>query len=100
MEEIDESEIDKLTKLCRIECTQEEKKALQSDLSNILKYVEELGKIDVSGVEPCYRVLETLKNVMRDDEVEETLQRDLFLANAPSHVGGLIRVPIILKAQS
>lgn len=100
MEEIDKKEIDKLIKLCRIECTEDEKKALQSDLSKILKYVEELGEVDTNEVEPCYRVLQTLKNVMRDDVAGETLDRELFLANAPAHVGGLIRVPPVIKAQS
>ena len=97
MEEIDQKEIDKLIKLSRIECTEEEKKSLQSDLSNILKYAAELDKVDVSGIEPCYRVLHTLKNVMREDIVGETLEKELFLANAPSHVGGLIRVPPVMK---
>jgi aspartyl-tRNA(Asn)/glutamyl-tRNA(Gln) amidotransferase subunit C len=34
---------------------------------------------------------------MREDKVGETLPRELFLANAPSHVGGLIRVPPVIK---
>ena len=97
MEEIDQNAIDKLIKLSRIECTEEEKKSLQSELSNILNYVAELDQVDVSGIEPCYRVLATLKNVMRDDAIGETLPRELFLANAPSHVGGLVRVPPVMK---
>jgi aspartyl-tRNA(Asn)/glutamyl-tRNA(Gln) amidotransferase subunit C len=100
MEDIDAKEIDKLIQLCRIACTEEEKKALQSDLSHILNYVAELEEVDVSGVQPCYRVLETLKNVMREDVPKETLPRELFLANAPAHVGGLIRVPPVIKAHS
>jgi aspartyl-tRNA(Asn)/glutamyl-tRNA(Gln) amidotransferase subunit C len=100
MEEIGKEEIDKLIKLSRIECTDDEKKALQTDLSNILKYAEELDKVDTNGVEPCYRVLQTLKNVMREDVIGETLERELFLANAPSHVGGLVRVPPVIKPHS
>lgn len=100
MQEIDAHEIDKLIKLCRIECTDEEKKDLQKHLSKILKYVEELDEAPLEGVKPCYRVLETLKNVMREDNVGETLPRELFLANAPSHVAGLIRVPPVMKMNS
>ncbi|HEY2809802.1 MAG TPA: Asp-tRNA(Asn)/Glu-tRNA(Gln) amidotransferase subunit GatC [Rhabdochlamydiaceae bacterium] len=98
MDTIDKKEIDKLIKLCRIECTEEEKKALQSHLVNILKYAAELEEVDVEGVEPCYRILQTLKNVMREDTVGELLPRELFLANAPSHVAGLIRTPPVLKS--
>ncbi len=97
MEEFDEKEVDKLAKLCRIACTEEEKKALQSQIASVLKYIQQLGEVDTEGVEPCYRVLETLTNVMREDEVGELLSRDKFLANAPSHVGGMVRVPPVIK---
>jgi len=97
MAEFDEEELNKLTKLCRIECTEEEKKALYQQLGCILSYVEQLKEVDTQGVEPCYSVLETLASVMRDDEVKETLPREAFLANAPAHVGGMIRVPTVIK---
>jgi aspartyl-tRNA(Asn)/glutamyl-tRNA(Gln) amidotransferase subunit C len=80
-----------------IECTEEEKKALQKHLAKVLKHIEQLEEVDTEGVEPCYRVLETLSNVMRDDEVGDLLDRDRFLANAPSHVGGMVRVPPVIK---
>jgi len=94
---MDEEELTKLTKLCRIECTEEEKKILQQRLAKILKYIELLGEVDTEGVEPCCRVSENLKSVLREDEVGETLPRELFLANAPAHVGGMIRVPPVIK---
>lgn len=97
MAEFDEKELEKLTKLCRIECTEEEKKSLQHHLTSILKYVDQLKEVDTAGVEPCYSVLKTLTNVMREDEIGELLPRDLFLANAPAHVGGMIRVPPVIK---
>ena len=100
MADFDLQTLEHLKKLCRIECTKDEKKALQADLSKILKYVEELDEVDTNGIEPCYRVLQTLKNVMREDAVGETLDRALFLANAPSYVGGLIRVPPVMKSNS
>lgn len=98
MSEFDEKELEKLTKLCRIECTEEEKKALHQHLAKVLKYIDQLGEVDTQGVEPCYRVLETLSNVMREDEIGECLSRDLFLANAPAHVGGMIRVPPVIRS--
>jgi aspartyl-tRNA(Asn)/glutamyl-tRNA(Gln) amidotransferase subunit C len=97
MEKFDEKELEKLTKLCHIDCTEEEKKALHNQLTNFLKYVEQLDEVDTQGVQPCYRVLETLTNVMREDEVGELLSRELFLANSPAHVGGMVRVPPVIK---
>ena len=97
MAEFGEKELNKLAKLCRIECTEEEKKALLGQLSHVLDYIEQLKEIDTAGVEPCHTVLKTLTNVMREDEVGETLPRETFLANAPSHTGGMIRVPPVIK---
>jgi aspartyl-tRNA(Asn)/glutamyl-tRNA(Gln) amidotransferase subunit C len=97
MAELNEEEFSKLTKLCRIECTEDEKNVLQKQLSGILNYVEQLEEVDTEGVEPCYCVLETVTNVMREDELGETLPRELFLANAPAQVGGMIRVPPVIK---
>ena len=97
MEKFNEKELEKLTKLCRIECTEEEKKALHHHLAKILQYIDQLNEVDTEGVEPCYRVLENLSNVMREDQIGETLSRELFLANAPAHTGGMVRVPPVIK---
>ena len=97
MAEFDEKELTKLTQLCRIACTEEEKKVLRQQILEILNYVEQLKEIDTEGVDPCYRVLDALINVMREDEIGETLSRELFLSNASSHVGGMIRVPPVIK---
>lgn len=97
MEEFDEKEMDKLAKLCRIECTEDEKKALRSQIAGVLKYIQLLGEVDTQGIKPCLRVQETHANVMRDDIVNDLLPREQFLANAPAHVGGMVRVPPVIK---
>jgi aspartyl-tRNA(Asn)/glutamyl-tRNA(Gln) amidotransferase subunit C len=94
--QFDEEELLKLAKLCRIECTEEEKKKLAHNLKSVLDYIEQLDEVDTADVEPCYCVLEA-SNVFREDEVGETLSRELFLANAPSHTGGMIRVPPVMS---
>lgn len=99
MAEFDENEVNKLAKLCRIECTEAEKKALHAQLASILKYVQQLSEVDTDSVDPCYSVLGTLANVMRDDVVGELLSREEFLSNAPAHVGGMVRVPPVIKQQ-
>jgi aspartyl-tRNA(Asn)/glutamyl-tRNA(Gln) amidotransferase subunit C len=94
---MNEDDFNKLSHLCRISCTEEEKKKFLKSLDNILTYIEQLQEVNTEGVEACYTVLETLSNVMREDLPEEPLSRDLFLANAPAHVGGMIKVPPVLK---
>lgn len=98
MEKIDKEMIKKLTKLSRIDCTPEEQEALLNDLMEILVYFEQLQEVDTQHVLPCNHVLEDMVNVMREDVVGPTMPREVFLANAPSQVGGMIRVPPILKS--
>ena len=97
MAKLDKETIKQLTGLCRIECSEEEQTALLEDLKKILNYIEQLDQIDTESVPPCNQVLEDMANVMREDEVGGLLNRDAFLANAPSHIGGMIRVPPVMK---
>ena len=94
---INEEEFIKLTRLCRISCTEEEKANFLQSLTHILEYVDLLNEIDTGSTPACNTVLETLATVVRDDTPEEPLARDLFLANAPAHTGGMVRVPPVLK---
>lgn len=95
-----EEDIERLTRLCRIDCTGQEKKALYQNLSKILDYVEQLSELDVSNVDPCNHISPTLKNVLRDDIVKETLSREIFLNNAPASISSMIRVPPVIKKEN
>lgn len=94
---IDNNTIKHLSKLSRIDCTEEDCNIILKDLSSILNYVTLLDEVDTEGVAPCNHVLEDFVNVMREDEVGPILSRDVFLSNAPSQIGGMIRVPQVLK---
>jgi aspartyl-tRNA(Asn)/glutamyl-tRNA(Gln) amidotransferase subunit C len=97
MAELNKNTIKSLTQLSRIGCTEEEQESLLADLRKILNYIETLQSINTDNVPPCNQVLEEMNNVMRDDEVGETLPRELFLQNVALHVGGLVRVPTVKK---
>ncbi len=90
-------DLNKLTKLCRISCTKEEEEKFLESLSQVLAHVEALQKVDTQGVPCCNMVLETLSNVLREDVPGNLLSREAFLANAPQHVGGMVKVPPVLK---
>jgi len=97
MSNVDKETIKNLTKLSRIDCSDEEQEAILKDLKKILNYFEQLQEIDTENVAVCNQVLEEVKNVMREDVVGATLPRDVFLANAPSQIGGMIKVPLVIK---
>lgn len=94
---MEEEDFSKLCRLCRISVTEEEKENLLKSVEAVLQYVQQLDEVHTDGVAPCFTVHETLKSVMREDVPEPPLSRELFLADAPSHVGGMIRVPPVLK---
>lgn len=97
MAQLDKETIKQLSRLSRIECTEQEQEAIFADLKKILDYIEQLQEVDTHDTPPCCQVLEGMANVMREDVVGPVLDRQLFLANAPSHVGGMIRVPPVIK---
>lgn len=87
-----------LIQLSRIDCSDEEQESLLRDLDKIISYFEKLEEIDTNNVPPCNHVLEGMSNVMREDTVGASMPREDFLANAPSQIGGMIRVPPVIKS--
>ena len=97
MSQLDKETIQQLTRLCRIDCTEEEQDSLLKDLKKILSFIEQLQEVNTDDIPPCNHVLQEISNVFREDSVGQTLNRDVFLANAPSHIGGMIRVPPVIQ---
>jgi aspartyl-tRNA(Asn)/glutamyl-tRNA(Gln) amidotransferase subunit C len=100
MVNVSEEELVHLTKLCRIACSLEKRQALLKDFQNIVQYVDQLSKIDTSGIEPCVCVSRGHSETpLREDFVAEHLDRDLFLQDAPSTIAGLVRVPTVIHSK-
>jgi aspartyl-tRNA(Asn)/glutamyl-tRNA(Gln) amidotransferase subunit C len=97
MAQLDKETIKYLTGLSRIDCSEDEQEKILKDLQSILKHFEQLEELDTEGVPPCNIVLEDMQNVLREDVIGSTIPRETFLNNAPSQVGGMIRVPPVIK---
>ncbi|MEM7175282.1 MAG: Asp-tRNA(Asn)/Glu-tRNA(Gln) amidotransferase subunit GatC [Chlamydiota bacterium] len=97
MFQFDRENLKNLTKLCRIHCTEKELDALATNLQSILNLIDQLQEIDTEGVPPCNHVCENAQSTLREDDAKEGLERTVFLDNSPSHVGGMIRVPTVIK---
>jgi len=81
--------------LARIDLTEEETTLFQGQLEQVLHYVEQLGELDVDGVEPTAHAFPVF-NVLRKDEIGRSLDRTAIIANAPAATDGEIRVPKII----
>ena len=90
------AEVEHVARLARLALGADEKDRMRRQLDAILGYVEQLRRIDTTGVEPTAHVL-PLVNVMRDDEVRPSYPADAMLANAPDVQDGQFRVPRILE---
>lgn len=88
--------IEHVAGLARLNITEEEKDKFTLDMENILSYVDKLNELDTSGVKPMEHVI-PLKNVLREDKVEKSCDRDIILANAPSREEGCIKVPKVVE---
>lgn len=97
MSNLDKETLTSLTKLCRINCSDEELKTLLKNLQSILGYIDQLKEVDTENIPVCNHVSEDTETFLREDEVTESLDRGNFLENSPSHVGGMVRVPTVIK---
>lgn len=89
--------VHELSALCRIKTKEEEEASFEKEFAAILGYFKKLDELDTEGVEPLDHVMKEIHNVFREDKVQAGLDRKTFLDNAPSQIGGLIKVPRVIK---
>ena len=65
---------------------------MSGELSVILEAIEQIGELDLEGVQPTSHVVD-LENVLRPDEPRPSLPRERALANAPDASDDGFRVP-------
>lgn len=96
MTQISRDDVLHLAQLSSLQLADDEIDDLQADIGNILGYVEQLGELDTSGVEPTYQVTD-LENVWRNDEViDYGIAREQLLALAPDQTNNSVKVPKVL----
>jgi aspartyl-tRNA(Asn)/glutamyl-tRNA(Gln) amidotransferase subunit C len=83
-------------RLARLHLSEEEIAKFQAQLSHVLKYVEKLKQVDVSGVEPTAHA-SAVFNVFRKDEPHRSFTTAEALANAPRQANGLFIVPKVIE---
>lgn len=95
---IDDQTIDHIAKLSRLEFTASERTAIVGDLERILDLVNKLNEVDTTGVEPLIHMTAAV-NVLRDDEIKETISKQEALLNAPRKDSDYFKVPRVISGQ-
>ena len=85
-----------IAELARLGLDEVEVERYREQLSDILSYADRLQQVDLSAISPSARV-QSLQNVLRDDEVIPSFPRDVMLANAPQVADGCFKVPPVLE---
>ncbi|MBI1386242.1 MAG: Asp-tRNA(Asn)/Glu-tRNA(Gln) amidotransferase subunit GatC [Rhizobiales bacterium] len=93
---IDRDTVHHIARLARLRVSDEEADALVGELSGILSWVEQLGEVDTTGVEPMTRVGQRAMR-RREDVVDDGGYPDDVVANAPLKEGHFFAVPKVVE---
>ena len=98
---VDKATVAKIASLARIKMNDDELERMAPELSQILDWVEQLGEVDTSQVEPMTAVIPNILR-LRDDVVDADPltgggRRDAVLANAPAAEHGFFGVPKVIE---
>ncbi len=78
--------------LAKLELSVEEKEQAKADMGRMLDYIDKLGELDTTDVEPMSHVF-PVENVFREDVVTNGDERKRLLTNAPQEKDGMFVVP-------
>lgn len=99
---LDRTAVAHVAKLARLDLATDQVESYQQQLERVLEHVAKLTELDVTGVEPMNHpppppgAEATSINRLDDDQVDQSLTAEQFLANAPQQQGSLLAVPKVL----
>lgn len=86
----------RVAKLARIKVEDADLPALAGEFNTILGFIEQLGEVDVDGVEPMTSVT-PMRLKRREDVVTDGGNPDAVLSNAPDAREGFFAVPKVVE---
>ncbi len=93
---VDGLTVRRIAHLARIAIADEEVEHLAGELNSILAFVEQLGEVDVTGIEPMTSVT-PMTMQQRSDIVTDGAIADDILANAPAREDNFFLVPKVVE---
>lgn len=93
---ITKQDVENAATLSRLKLSETDTENYTEQLKRILNYAEQLNELDIEGVEPTYHVV-PLTNVMREDIVGTSIDRDKVLMNVQETQKGCFKVPRIIE---
>ena len=94
--EVNDTLVDKIAHLARLQFNDAEKAAIKIDLQKVIVFVEKLNELDTTGIEPLLHMSDNI-NILREDEVKGSISSVEGLKNAPLHDTQFFKVPKVIK---
>ena len=89
-------DVNRVAHLARIEVTPEEAQDVLRKLSGIFGLIEDMRRVDTTGIAPMSHAAD-VSLALREDVVTEIDQRALFQTVAPATADGLYLVPQVIE---
>ncbi|KQR73474.1 glutamyl-tRNA amidotransferase [Rhizobium sp. Leaf384] len=93
---VDLATVKRVAHLARIAVSEDDANRMTGELNAILGFVEQLGEVDVSGVEPMTSVT-PMAMKKREDVVTDGDKADDIVANAPNSDRNFFLVPKVVE---
>lgn len=93
---LSEKEVRDIAEYARIGLSEDELSAMTVDLNSIIETLQSIKEFDLDDVEPTFHPIGSLSNVMREDVVGESFDRETALSNSDSVMDGCFEIPSIL----
>jgi aspartyl-tRNA(Asn)/glutamyl-tRNA(Gln) amidotransferase subunit C len=93
---VDGDTVRRVAHLARIAVAEDEVDSLKGELNAILAFVEQLGEVNVEGVEPMTSVM-PMAMKMREDEVSDGGMANAIVQNAPAREDHFFVVPKVVE---
>jgi aspartyl-tRNA(Asn)/glutamyl-tRNA(Gln) amidotransferase subunit C len=94
--QVTESLVDKIAHLAKLSFNEAEKKEIREDLEKMIGFVDQLNSLDMTGIEPLIHMSKAV-NVLREDEVQGSVNQEEALKNAPGHTEQFFTVPKVIN---
>lgn len=96
MSKISEEQVRHVANVARIAISDEQAETYAKQLDEIIHEASILDEVNTDNVEPTIHVIH-LQNVLREDEVKESLSNEDAMKNAADHEDGQVKVPSVLE---
>lgn len=94
--EITNELVSNLANLSKLSFDENGTSEIRNDLQKMVGFIEQLQSVDTNGIEPLLHMGDAV-NILRQDQVQGSIERKVALLNAPLADDAFFKVPTVIK---